>query len=294
MAAVAGGAAAPGVASPPCYGAAARDPDRACSDRSLRVSPTPREARTLPNSPCRPVSQRPAVCSFGAADGTGTVALVGDSHAGHWRGALNVVAQAEGWRGLSMTHSSCPLQKALRDLREPRRTACARWKHEVFAWFSQHPEVSTVFVAGLTGGSGVVPSAGRSRFETSVAGYAEAWSALPSTVSRIVVIRDTPKVDADTDACVSRAVSRRRPPGVACAVSRSRGLDRDPAMVAAARVGGPRVSTVDLTRFFCDARCYPVVGGVLVLRDSTHMTGTYSATLGPYLLQAVRDLEAST
>ncbi len=58
-------------------------------------------------------------------------------------------------------------------------------------------------------------------------------------------------------------------------------------MVAAARLATPRVRTVDLTPFFCDSQCYPVVGGALVLRDSTHMTGTYSATLGPYLLRAV-------
>lgn len=276
--------------TPTCFGAAAHDPDRMCSNAALRhsVTPMPREARTLPNSPCRIIEHGPDVCAFGASDGAATIALVGDSHAGHWRGALNVVARAKGWRGLSITHSSCPLQKALRDLREPRRTSCARWKRTVFAWFAKHPEVRTVFVAGLTGGSSVVPRAGRSRFETSVAGYADAWRALPASVSRIVVIRDTPKVHSDTDTCVTRAVARgRSSPGTVCAVSRAHAFDRDPAMTAAARVGGRRIATVNLTRFFCDARCYPVVGGVLVLRDSHHMTGAFSGTLGPYLLEAL-------
>jgi hypothetical protein len=184
------------------------------------------------------------------------------------------------------------LQKALRDLREPRRTHCRRWKRDVFAWFSAHPEVETVFVAGLTGGSGVVARPGRSRFETSLKGYADAWRALPPTVRTIVVIRDTPKVDADTDTCVQRAVARSRPPGSDCAVSRGRALDRDPAMAAAAQLATPRVRTVDLTDFFCGSECYPVVGGALVLRDSTHMTGTYSATLGPYLLREVERVMA--
>ena len=243
----------------------------------------------LPNSPCRPVERRPSVCAFGAPGGP-VVALVGDSHAGHWRGALNVVARAKGWRGLSLTHSSCPLQKALRDLPEPRRTQCRQWKRQVFAWFARHPEVGTVFVAGLSGGSGVVARAGRSRFETSVESYADAWRSLPSTVRRIIVIRDTPKMRADTDDCVTRAMAHKRPPGAACAVSRARALDRDPAVRAAERMDTPRVLTVDLTRFFCGARCYPVVGGVLVLRDNTHMTGTFSATLGPYLLHAYDDV----
>jgi hypothetical protein len=158
----------------------------------------------------------------------------------------------------------------------------------VFAWFASHPEVDTVFVAGLSGGSGVVPRRGQRRFAASVQGYADAWRALGAR--RIVVLRDTPKFRGDTDTCVTRAVRRRRVPGTACAVPRSFALERDPAMVAAAREG---VETLDLTRFFCDARCYPVIGGALVVRDANHMTGTFAATLGPYVLRALDRLTGS-
>ena len=180
-----------------CFGAAARDPACRGAAAAKSVVPTPAEALELPNSPCQRLTEEtgPPVCAFGVdpAAATRTVALVGDSHAGHWRAALSVVAERNGWRGLSLTHSSCPLQKALRDLEEPRRTACRRWKQQVFAWFERHPEIHTVFVAGLTGGSGVVPEGGRSAFATSQLGYERAWAALLSTVANIVVIRDTPK-----------------------------------------------------------------------------------------------------
>jgi hypothetical protein len=271
--------------APPCFGAASRDREHPCVNAALErtVTPTPARARTLPNSPCLGIAAgSPSVCRFGDAGGTSTFALVGDSHAGHWRAALHYVAGAKGWLGLSITRSSCPLQKALRDLREPRRAQCRRWKHDVFAWFARHPEVRTVFVAGLSSGSGVVPRRGESRFEASVRGYLDAWRALPGR--RIVVLRDTPRFRGDTDRCVTRAVRRRRAPGRACAVPRSFGLPRDPAVAAAARA---RLETLDLSPFFCGARCYPVVGGALVVRDANHMTGTYSATLGPYLLRAL-------
>ena len=105
--------------------------------------------------------------AFGApadARANATVALVGDSHAGHWRGALTHVADAKGWRGLSITHTSCPLQVAVRDLARAAAVALRRaWKRQVFAWFEAHPEVHTVFVAGLTGGRGVMPEGGKSR-----------------------------------------------------------------------------------------------------------------------------------
>ena len=150
--------------------------------------------------------------------------------------------------GLSLTHSSCPLQKALRDLREPRRTHCRRWKRDVFAWFAAHPEVETVFVAGLTGGSGVVARPGRSRFETSVQGYADAWRALPATVRTIVVIRDTPKMARRHRHL--RAACRRRRPLAGQRVRDLAGPGARPRPGDGGRRTGcatPRVRTVDLT-----------------------------------------------
>jgi SGNH domain-containing protein len=259
------------------------------------VTPDPAAADSMPSAPCDMIERNGelTVCAFGrpAADARATVALVGDSHAAHWRGALEVVAQAKGWRALSIMRGSCPLSKAVRNTHEPKFSACREWKALVFAWFQQHPEVQTVFVSGLTGGSGVVPSRGRSEFQTAVAGYRRAWEALPATVKQIIVIRDTAKARPDVTACVERAIAHQRPPARACATPRRESLDPDPAVAAARAWRSPRVQSVDLTRYFCDhRRCDPVVGGVLVLRDQHHMTATYSTTLGPILLRKVSPL----
>ena len=94
----------------------------------------------------------------------------------------------------------------------------------------------------------------------------------------MIVLRDTPRFRGDTDRCITRALRRERPPGTTCALPRSFALGRDPAVVAARRAGR---EVLDLSPFFCAARCAPVIGGALVVRDANHMTGTYSATLGP-------------
>ena len=168
-----------------------------------------------------------------------------------------------------------------------RSAACTEWRRAVFRWLDAHREVGTLFVSGLSGGTGVVPTGGRSEFETSVAGYRGAWRALPDTLRQVVVIRDTPKMRGRRNACVEGAVRRRRPPAIACALPRHRALDPDPIAEAARRERARGVRLVDLTRFFCDRRrCFPVVGGVLVLKDQTHLTAAFSATLGPYLLRA--------
>jgi hypothetical protein len=273
--------------APRCFGAASRDPDVPCLNPKLRLSvvPKPVAARTLPNPACRKIGDIDGkqVCAFGvgAAEAKTTVALVGDSHAGMWRVALDPVARALGWRGVHMGHASCPLTKALRDLEEPNRTHCIRWKQKVFAWFRSHPEASILIVSQLTGGSGVVPTGGRSEYETAVAGYVSAWKSLPATVTRVIVIRDTPKTVSETPACIERSLARRRPPGPACAVSRAGALDRDPA-VDAARRAGARAGVLDLTDVFCDRRrCFPVIGGASVYRDTTHMMPGFGRTLAP-------------
>ena len=55
----------------------------------------------------------------------------------------------------------------------------------------------------------------------------------------------------------------------------------------------PRVQAIDMTRYFCDSLyCFPVVGGVLVNRDFSHLSIAYARMLGPYLLREIRRLEA--
>jgi hypothetical protein len=78
---------------PRCFGAASRDPEQRCVNPRLRlrVTPTPAVARDLDNAPCTVIEKGPRlnVCEFGVARGaaTETIALLGDSHASHWRAA---------------------------------------------------------------------------------------------------------------------------------------------------------------------------------------------------------------
>jgi peptidoglycan/LPS O-acetylase OafA/YrhL len=283
--------------SPRCFGAASRDPETRCENPRLRlrVTPTPAVARDLDNAPCTIIERGPRlnVCEFGTprSRAVDTIALLGDSHASHWRAAVEVVAKSQRWRGLSMTHTSCPFSTAERNIPQPDRSRCETYRRSLLRWFARHPEVSTVFVSALSGGQGIVPRAGQGQFEGTVRGYLGAWAKLPATVKRIVVIRDNPKAGRNADACVERAMDRDRPAGTACAVPRGSVLDRDAQAVAAARLRRDRAHAVDLTRFFCDARrCYPVIGGALVLKDTTHLTAVFARTLGPYLERPVQRL----
>ncbi|WCB92225.1 O-antigen acetylase [Baekduia alba] len=284
---------------PRCFGAAARPPAAApCDNPELqgKVVPTPVEASSSPNTPCRVVERlgRVRACAFGqpAPGASETVAVVGDSHASHWRAAFDYVARQRHWHGLSVTHTGCPFTRAVAALPQPARTQCVQWNRDTLRWFAQHPEIHRVFVAQHTGGAIVGHKGLDARFAAQVSGYRTAWAMLPPSVTQVVVLRDTPKMRTATLDCVQKAMDGGQPAARACAVPRALALERDPAVAAA---GGPsaarKIGVVDLTNTLCDRRsCYPVVGGALTFKDVDHLTTVFAATLGPYLQAAVQRL----
>jgi hypothetical protein len=286
------------MAHPACFGAASRDPLHPCDNPALglEVTPTPSDALLLPNAPCTPSAASIPVCTFGvSADrATGTIALLGDSHASHWRAALWVVADTLNWQGFSVTHSSCPFALAVLVASDHLQQLCIRWSRYVIRWFERHPEVSTVFTSAH---SGLVAeqAPGESEQDAWVAAITAAWAKLPPTVKHIIVIRDDPFIETATLPCVSSAIAQHIDAGTACAFPREAALPPDPDVLAAERLQSPRVQVVDLTNYFCGSvLCYPVIGGVLVYKDIfDHITATYSTTLGPYLLRDVRALMKS-
>ena len=282
--------------TPACFGAAARDPLRPCHNARLDnvVIPTPSEAEITPNSPCELVPDTINLCVFGvpASEAVGTIALVGDSHAWHWRAAVDVVAHAFKWQGLDSTRSSCPFTQGVLVMPEPKLAGCLAWNRAVLHWFRTRPEVSTVFTSDHPGP--VKTRRGQSRLDAQVEGITRAWAALPANVRHIVVIRDIPYMHPDTLACVEAALQRHENAGLVCAVPRGVALHTDPDVVAAERLHSRRVEVIDPTQFFCDAHlCYPVVGGALVYRDEDHLTRSFAATVGPYLLHALGKLMPS-
>src|SRR3954447_16188111 len=101
-------------AKPRCFGAASRDPAKPCVNPRLArtVTPTPDVAEITPNIACQPgqVADNPDACAYGvpAESAAATVVLVGDSHAAHWRAAVQTVAVKRRWRVLELARPHCP------------------------------------------------------------------------------------------------------------------------------------------------------------------------------------------
>ena len=276
----------------PCYGAPSMDRALACHDPSLRgvVFPAPLDAIIETSPRCANVVHTPDwwECAAGAPAErvTGTVALLGDSHAGHWRPALDHFATARGLRLVSITRSGCPFSTGTPILPEGDVRPCIRWRRGVIRWFNEHPEISTVFVSGHAGAKIVTPK-GQQPFAAKKRAVARAWSKLPTTVRHIIVLRDVPKNSLKTMSCVEAALERRKITNATCAVPRSFATQPDPAASAAHALHRARVQVIDLTRYFCGRRfCFPIIGGALVHKDADHLTAEFATSLAPYVDRA--------
>lgn len=273
--------------APRCFGAAARAGRARCVNRALRrvVTPSPSAAALMPDYPCRPQRRAsryaPAEpCVFGDTyDGSPPrLALIGDSHSAHLRASAEVAAQALGWRAVSITHPGCAFSTEVYPAPAPIPRRCRRHSIEALRWLRAHPSVRVVVTSA---------SAGRGFSE---GGFRAMWRRVPRSVRRIYVVRDVPRVSYTTAGCVASVRRRHAVSTGACAVTRAGAFPADPAAGAARNAGG-RVRLIDLTRYFCSrARCFPVIGGAYVYHDSNHLNRVFAATLGPYILRAMRPL----
>lgn len=282
------------LAGPPCFGAAARDPAKRCENPDLRdsVTPLPAQAKTVADPYCdkRERSRLITACGFGAApeDAARTFALVGDSHAANLKTALAVVTLAKRWRGVSIVRNSCPATKGTPILPTPSGSRrCLDWNRQVRAWLARHREVDTVFLTAHRGAR-VRQSAGQSVTQAARAGYRDELSALLALGKRVVVIRDPPSSSKVQMDCTVSAIATGLSAARSCALDRAFALRPDALVLAARGLRSAQVQIIDLTPHFCDAKhCFSVIGGVLLRHDPTHLTQTFAATLGPFVVRAL-------
>jgi hypothetical protein len=99
--------------------------------------------------------------------------------------------------------------------------------------------------------------------------------------SAVLIIRDNPIADANYQTCYLK--------GLDCITSRQRALAGTQLAVEVAREFGDFVTVADFSDEICDAQTCPVMrNGLIVYRDSNHLTATYAATFAPQIAELLR------
>ncbi len=213
-------------------------------------------------------------CFYGRKDAPFTVALVGDSKVAQWLPALELLATKNDWRILVETKSSCGFNSATVHYKGKPYTACATWNRAVLKTLlgPEKPDV-------------VVTSQALSRVKEGVTGVdpdmvealADAWGKLESAGVKVIALADNPDPKKNVYECVAENPGKL----TKCAFPRTEGRGTPALREAAART---KIPFIDLTDAICPtSRCAPVIGNVLVYRQTSHLTKTYVETLAPRL-----------
>jgi hypothetical protein len=246
---------------------------------SLRAAPADVPVSSAPDCHSRKGKSSPGSCAFGPRDGT-VVLLIGDSHAVHWFPAIRKVAEARGWRLITMTKAACPIAD-VRSIRDGRRdTACSRWRSRAFDK-AKRLKPALVIVANIgtmefVGGKRRSTDSRTSRLwrEGLVRSYKRLRSI--STTHTVVVLGDTQRWSTRLYECLAA-----HPGSIGlCSPRANEPTTRHWEKVTRQAANAANVRFEATRKLACPYDpCPIVVDRFFVSRDGGHLTATYAAQL---------------
>ncbi len=214
-------------------------------------------------------------CLYGDPQGKRTIVLFGDSHAAQWFPTLDLIAKSHKWKLVVLTKSSCPATSvSLPDIGAFRNTQCAIWRENSFLRIA-----SLKPYAVLTSNFGhyAPPAAERNDTNWWRKGYILTMDRLKGLVSAsgfAISIDDTPLPTQDIPSCLTSD----RPE--LCFALPTKNV-----------VFISQTSHINPTPWLCDRGTCPAIrNGIVVYRDTTHLSVGYAVYLVPDMTNALKSL----
>lgn len=221
----------------------------------------------------------PIDCVAGDPNGTSTVVLFGDSHANQWFNALDTISKAQHWRLVPYTKGGCPppyYPNFYLDELKRVYTECYAWRDAVFARIAAlHPSLVVIGSEARVQAIPAGPGATTDLIHT-----------LRATGAKVAFLEDTPFPGFEVPDCLAGHPSNL----ASCMVSIQKSKIEEPQRAIenqGALAGG--ATLIDPLPWLCIRdQCPSVIGNTVVYADNSHLTGTYSTLLAPFLWPALR------
>ncbi|GAA3542816.1 acyltransferase [Aeromicrobium flavum] len=223
------------------------------------------------------------VCHYGAEDSDRRVALIGNSHAGHWQPALATVAEDRGWTLDTYLASQCYTVDVDIAFPDPAATrGCRDWNAENLRRIvASRP--SLVVISNRTVTMPLADVDPEDAQDVAQRAYADTLDRLTSRGIPVLVIRDTPAAAGNVPDCVALNADDL----TACDRPRSAALESDPLAAAGRADDSGLVTVLDVSDRFCDDEtCRVVVDDQIAYFDHGHLTATFSRSLAPEVARA--------
>jgi hypothetical protein len=220
---------------------------------------------------------------YGDKDGTKTVVLYGDSHAGMWASAFDVAGKRTDTKVVLLAKPACavPTLHFWLETTQRQNTECDAWH----TWAtdkinSMKPE--TIVLTSLFQGP--------RNFDKKLITEAQ-WSAgmkttikkVSSAGAKVVILGDMPYLEQSAPECL--AAHADDVPACGRAADESIFAEHGAAEKATAKAAG--ATYVDTTPWFCTDVCTPIVGDMVVYQNEYHITAVYSRYLSGVVATAV-------
>ena len=222
------------------------------------------------------VIKQPA-CVFGDPHGVHTLVLTGDSHAQQWLPALDQEGKALHWKVVSWTKAACPFADVHvnNDSLHREFSECDTWRTITIARIKAlDPDIVVVSQSDNVPGT---------QFSNKTWADATATSmvALNRAGLKSVYVMDTPIPQGSGPDCiashisnVTKCIRNRNGDSIYAYAGRHEAVQQALTSV--------NVATVDPVNWLCaPTKCPMIVHNILVYRDASHMSATYSKFLAP-------------
>ncbi|GAB3357504.1 acyltransferase family protein [Modestobacter lapidis] len=289
----------------PCFGAGAMDPERGCGDPfayTETVNTTFAKTDVSKGLGCASVLAETEVktCRFGSTDPVETVAIFGDSHTSSLYEAMEEAAEERNWAVVTYLKAGCPplatarMPAANQPADEP--PACAAWGEEALRQMAADPAITRVFTSYRSDIYKYEDDEGALHDEIPAEVAQAPLRLLADAGKQVHVVRAVPTTngvhlgrelinqEVSAPDCIAAAGEVDDP----CAGPRDVRLTPDRIADAAVALQHDRVSVLDLTDAFCDeSQCHSVIGGTVVYFDGSHISATFSRSLGQLIAARV-------
>ncbi|KGF02712.1 hypothetical protein HMPREF1628_00485 [Actinomyces sp. S4-C9] len=225
----------------------------------------------------------PTTCEFGAENAQKTVVLTGGSHVGQWWPAFAEMAAQYKWRLILLERSGCQLGLD-QDVYEPELEVsphCIEWNKQAVDMIRNEIKPDLVVTLGTSLQSGTPEQVRESQ--------AAAWQELGETP--LLLLRDNPIFTFNPSECLQQKADLENPRTYSiCAPRRdeyqySAKFDhKHPASLA------PNSYYLDINEILeVDGEFQPIIGNVIVWRNTHHVTEAYASTTRPFFEQALQE-----
>ena len=244
-------------------------------------------ASLLDAANCNPATNATTTgkCVFGDPNGSKTIVLLGDSHAGMWWSGFNAVAKQAHWKLVLLMKAACPAV----DLNfwnwqtNTPYPACNTWHQNITARINKL-DPAVVVVSNWWHGDGIFPNGYPPTAAQWQTGLEQTLNSITSPGTKKVVWGDIAYLaqtgadclaahESDVQAC-STPASQAIPPG------------HEQTLRAAAQAAG--ATYVSTTPWLCSTTCTAVIGKYGVYADANHISASYAHYLAGAIQAALK------